>query len=151
MDGCPRAAYLWGCGHSRSQRAAPPCPRSRRSSGKEARKGQCWSPWGCWVPTLSSSSHPTPGCSSGLLPNGASFPPVLKREEELARTITVTLTGLNSSRDLQQDNFHPPAAAPVRVWAGRKASLAPWQREMNPGLHPAGLEEGKSLGTSPTA
>ena len=42
-DGClgaglGLAAYLWGCGRSRSRRAALPCPRSRRTSGREAKE-----------------------------------------------------------------------------------------------------------------
>lgn len=58
--------------------------------------------------TVSRSSHPPPqNAHLGFYQMVQDFSPVLKWEEELARTITVTLTGINSSRDLQQDNFHP--------------------------------------------
>lgn len=49
--------------------------------------------------------------------------PVLKREEEHAQTITVTLTGLNSSCDLQQDKFHPQQQLLCVSGLGQKASL----------------------------
>lgn len=123
------AAYLRGCGRSRSQRAAPPCPRSRRTSGREGQEraalgtgadgamGQA----GAAAPASSAGPHCTHH-PEGLSPDVNAQPglyqmmqfnfhppPLLDSrngKRNLNLKIRVMPTGLNSSLDFQQDNIH---------------------------------------------